>query len=504
MRRVTLLLLIFILSIGASGQASAYATVDSGKGIIEDPALENGLKLILNKPVDSPLTSTDLEQLTVVDLSNAGIHSLSGLEYATNLTHLRLYGNEIDDLTPLQHLSQLREIDVRNNYITSIDALAELKELGRLYISNNSISSIEVVRGFTRLHTFYASGNQIYSLSALSDIDDLKWLEISNNEITDLTPVANLSGLQQLNVANNRIQSLDVLADLPNTLLELNVAGNGISDLTPLEHMTRLRALDISGNQIQHIKAIEGLVRLTELNAESNQIYDLEPLRQLNRLEVLKLANNRVWDLTPIAGFTFTRENPMNAVQDISASASLSSGVQPTTNEAEAAGLTVQNNYLDVSNGSNTMSLLNQMNVREQKRTPQGHFQRLIEGSTTAYVGDRTYALEAAPFIHEGRTYVPLRFVSEQLNARVNWDQSKGEAEITQGDKIIRWTAGNKQVIVDDSLMMNDAPLLIVSGTAFVPVRFVSEQLNSTVGYIGRSKTILIFENRQIDNNLPS
>ncbi|MGF9699388.1 leucine-rich repeat domain-containing protein [Paenibacillus sp. MABNR03] len=504
MRRVTLLLLIFILSIGASGQALAYATVDSGKGIIEDPALENGLKLILNKPVDLPLTSADLEQLTVVDLSNAGIQSLSGLEYATNLTHLRLYGNEISDLTPLQHLSQLREIDVRNNYITSIDALAELKELGRLYISNNSISSIEVVRGFTRLHTFHASGNQISSLSALSDLDDLKWLEISNNEIRDLTPVANLSGLQKLNVANNRIQSLDALTDLPNTLLELNMAGNGISDLTPLEHMTRLRALDISGNQIQHIKSIEGLVKLAELNAESNQIYDLEPLRQLNRLEVLKLANNRVWDLTPIADITFTQANAMNTVQDIGASTSVAPNVQTPVTEPESPGLTVQNNYLDVSGGSSTMGLLNQMNVREQKRTPQGRFQRLIEGSTTAYVGDRTYALEAAPFIHEGRTYVPLRFVSEQLDARVNWDQSKEEAVITQGDKTIRWTVRNKQVIVDDALMMNDAPLLMVNGTAFVPVRFVSEQLNSTVGYIGRSKTILIFENRQIDNNVQS
>lgn len=504
MKRLALLCLIFILSIGASGQAMAYATMDSGKGIIEDPALENGLKLILNKPVDSPLTSSDLEQLTVVDLSNAGIQSLSGLEYATNLTHLRLYGNEIEDLTPLKHLDQLREIDVSNNYITSIDPLADLKQLGRLYISNNSISSIEVVRGFTRLHTFYASGNQIYSLSALSELDHLKWLEISNNEITDLAPLVHQSRLQQLNVANNRLQSLAPLTEMDNTLLRLNVAGNAISDLTPLQHMTRLQGLDISNNHIQHLKALEGLARLTELNAESNQIYDLEPLRQLTKLEVLKLANNRVWDLTPIADFTFTQAVPVNTVQDIGASTSVSPNVLPPMTEAESAGLTVQNNYLDVSSGSSTMSLLNQMNVREQKRTPQGRFQRLIEGSTTAYVGDRTYALEAAPFIHEGRTYVPLRFVSEQLNAQVGWDRNKQEAVITQGEQTIRWTAGNKQVVVDGSLLMNDAPLLIENGTAFVPVRFVSEQLNTTVGYISRSKTILIFENKQADNSIDS
>lgn len=503
MRRMTLLFLVFILSLGASGQAMAYTTTDLGEGIIEDPALENGLKLILNKPLDVPLTPSDLEQLKVVDLSNAGIQNLSGLEYANNLTHLRLYGNEIDDLTPLEHLSQLREIDVRNNYITSIDALADLKELGRLYISNNSISSIEAVRGFTRLHTLHASGNQIISLSPLSDANALKWLEISNNTISDLTPLVGKTRLQQLNVANNKIQTLDVLAELPNTLQNLNVAGNHIADLTPLEHMTRLRTLDISGNQVQHLNGLEGLTGLTELNAESNQIYDLEPVRQLSSLDVLKLSNNRVWNLTPIADFTFTRDySATSTPQDISASTSVTSGIQTSVSEVEPAGLTVQNNYLDVASGSDTMRLLNQMNVREQKRTPQGSFQRLIEGSTTAYVGDRAYALEAAPFIDEGRTYVPLRFVSEQLNAGVNWNSGTREAVITQNDKTIRWTVGNNQVVVNDTTAINDAPLLMKNGKAFVPVRFISEQFNTTVGYIGSSKTILIFENKPQDENI--
>lgn len=61
MRRMTLLFLVFILSLGASGQAMAYTTTDLGEGIIEDPLLEDGLKLILNKPLDVPLTSSDLE-----------------------------------------------------------------------------------------------------------------------------------------------------------------------------------------------------------------------------------------------------------------------------------------------------------------------------------------------------------------------------------------------------------------------------------------------------------
>lgn len=505
MKRITLLLLICILSMGTAGQVMAYSTTDSDHSLIKDAALEEGLKLILNIPVGESLTSEDLKQLRVVDLSNAGIQSLSGLEHAVNLTHLRLYGNEITDLTPLEHLTELREIDVRNNYITSIQPLAALKQLGRLYLSNNSISSIDVVREFPRLHTLHASGNQILSLNALTALRSLKWLEISNNDITDLTPLAEQAQLTQLNVANNHISALDALAELPDTMRELNVAGNHISRLAPLSHMTELRKLDISGNQIQQLSDIATLKKLTELNAESNQIYDLEPLRKLTKLNVLKLSGNRIWDLTPISELSFTPDSSgVQSVNNISASTSVSLSTPSVMTETAAAGLTVHNNYLDVTSGSHTMQLLNQMNVREQKRTPQGRFQRLIEGSATAYVGDRAYELGAAPFIHEGRTYVPLRFVSEHLNARVNWNSGTREAVITQADQTIRWSVGNKQVNINDEPLMNDAPLLMKDGIANVPVRFISEQLQTTVGYIASSKTILIFEKKLQPGNVTS
>lgn len=507
MKRIRLLLLICILSIGTAGQAMAYTTVDSDNSLIKDPALEEGLKLILNIPVGESLKSTDLKQLRVVDLSNAGIQNLSGLEQAVNLTHLRLYGNEITDLTPLEHLTELREIDVRNNYITSIQPLAGLQQLGRLYISNNSISSIDVVREFPKLNTLHASGNQIPNLDALTELHSLKWLEISNNAITDLMPLAEKTELTQLNVANNHISSLKALLNLPNTLRELNVAGNHISSLAPLSHMTQLRTLDISNNQIQQLNDIATITNLTELNADSNQIYNLEPLRKLTKLNVLKLSDNRIWDLTPISELSFVSgSSGLPSVDHISASTSISSGLPniTTETEAESEGLTVQNNYLDVTHGSHTMQLLNRMNVKEQKRTPQGHFQRLIEGSATAYVGDRAYVLDTAPFIHDGRTYVPLRFVSEQLNARVNWNSGTRKAVITQEDQTIQWSVGNKQVVINDKLIMNDAPLLMKNGSVYVPVRFISEQLHTTVGYIADSKTILIFENKpQPDEGVP-
>ncbi|WP_411831772.1 stalk domain-containing protein [Paenibacillus dokdonensis] len=56
---------------------------------------------------------------------------------------------------------------------------------------------------------------------------------------------------------------------------------------------------------------------------------------------------------------------------------------------------------------------------KSQRRT-----RRLVIGSTTAYVGDRAYRITIAPFIHTGRTYVPICFISGKLGVNVGWNQS--------------------------------------------------------------------------------
>ncbi|MEK5406693.1 copper amine oxidase N-terminal domain-containing protein [Paenibacillus sp. FSL W8-0439] len=121
--------------------------------------------------------------------------------------------------------------------------------------------------------------------------------------------------------------------------------------------------------------------------------------------------------------------------------------------------------------------------------------QRLVISNKTAYVGDSAYRISAAPFIQTGRTYVPIRFISEKLGATVNWNQSTKEVTIQKDGKTIRWAVGNRQVKVNQQTVMQDAPLLLKNGSAFVPVRFVAEQLNTSVEYMGSKHMIVIFKN---------
>ncbi|WP_424767911.1 copper amine oxidase N-terminal domain-containing protein [Paenibacillus sp. sgz302251] len=85
---------------------------------------------------------------------------------------------------------------------------------------------------------------------------------------------------------------------------------------------------------------------------------------------------------------------------------------------------------------------------------------------------------------------------SEKLRANVSWNQSTKEVTIEKDGKTIRWNVGNSQVRVNQQTVMFDAPLLQINNSTFVPVRFVSEQLNTSVEYLGSKKMVIIFENK--------
>lgn len=51
-------------------------------------------------------------------------------------------------------------------------------------------------------------------------------------------------------------------------------------------------------------------------------------------------------------------------------------------------------------------------------------------GSRYVKVNGQQMSLDAAPYIFQNRTYIPLRFLSEQLNARVSWNSQKREVNI--------------------------------------------------------------------------
>lgn len=78
---------------------------------------------------------------------------------------------------------------------------------------------------------------------------------------------------------------------------------------------------------------------------------------------------------------------------------------------------------------------------------------------------------------------VPLRFISESLGAEVAWNQATSTATITLSGKKIQITLGSKTVIVNGKTTGLDAPAEYKQGRTFVPLRMISEALGKKVFY---------------------
>lgn len=116
----------------------------------------------------------------------------------------------------------------------------------------------------------------------------------------------------------------------------------------------------------------------------------------------------------------------------------------------------------------------------------------LYVGKTTAYVNGASVKLDAPPVIQNGRTLVPVRFISEQMGAKVTWDRAKKQVTIVQGSKTIILTINSSKVLVNGKSATIDVPAKIINDRTMVPVRFVSEQLGYNVEWIAESKKVII------------
>jgi hypothetical protein len=117
---------------------------------------------------------------------------------------------------------------------------------------------------------------------------------------------------------------------------------------------------------------------------------------------------------------------------------------------------------------------------------------KLVIGDTTAYIGSSTSTLDAPPFIEKGFTLVPLRFISEAFGASVDWNDALKVITINYRTLTIQLQVGSNVVLVGTEFKKLDVPPKIVNGRTFVPIRFISETFGAEVGWDGATKTVTI------------
>lgn len=158
-----------------------------------------------------------------------------------------------------------------------------------------------------------------------------------------------------------------------------------------------------------------------------------------------------------------------------------------------AASLNEPTDVIELQDGSLAIadSSNNKIRIVQRYAAPQheedGKIHVIIEGSLLA--------TDVAPQLKQGRTYVPLRALADQLGYKVSYDRSKGQVSLVidselsytfseNGAAAVKNTAAGAETLAETSIMVQNRLL--------VPVRFITEELQYDVQWDAEYKHVVI------------
>ena len=110
-------------------------------------------------------------------------------------------------------------------------------------------------------------------------------------------------------------------------------------------------------------------------------------------------------------------------------------------------------------------------------------------GKSVGYVNGLEKALDAAPIIRNSRTMLPVRFVAENLGATVGWDGATSTVTVTTATTKLEIKIGATTAKINGVAVTLDSPAFIENSRTYLPVRFVAENLGAEVAWDGATST---------------
>ena len=116
----------------------------------------------------------------------------------------------------------------------------------------------------------------------------------------------------------------------------------------------------------------------------------------------------------------------------------------------------------------------------------------LTIGSKDVKVDGNKVANDVAPMIKADRTFLPIRVIAEALGATVTWSEADQSVTIVEGNTTIVIYIGQAFALVNGTPVQLDAPAFIEDGRTFLPVRFIAENLGATVTWNEANQSVTI------------
>ena len=368
-----------------------------------------------------------------------------------------------EDIT-MEDMERIIDLDARGRGIEDLTGLEYAVNLEALGLSRNQVSDIRVLENLENLEWLHLSENQISDVVPLQNLSKLEWLAFNDNQVSDIGVLEYLTNLKQLFFGNNQVSDITAVGNLTN-LDRVLFPDNQVSDISVLENLTTLRYLDFSSNQVSEITSLGGLTNLERLLFPDNQVSEIGVLENLTNLQELDVRFN---------GLDTTRDSDtMMLIQQF---------IQDGINVAYLPQVEIPVDEV-IDKGA------------EHVKMTIGDFAYEIDGALVVP------AMDVAPFIEDGRTFVPARFLAEAFAAAADWTPKDAKVEtvyLERADVLITISIGQATLEIYDKMVDEtetvaiDAPARIVEGRTFLPFRAIGEAFGVEVDYAADPETGLV------------
>lgn len=140
----------------------------------------------------------------------------------------------------------------------------------------------------------------------------------------------------------------------------------------------------------------------------------------------------------------------------------------------------------NLSAGSHTLTVTAGESSRSYTFVKNADIKLIINGETVV--------TDTAPVLEDNRTLVPLRVISENLDAAVDWNDSTQTVTITKDGRNFYLTIGDKTIRGDGGSIITeiDVPAKLINDRTMVPVRAVATILGANVNWDESTQSVII------------
>jgi hypothetical protein len=172
---------------------------------------------------DGEIEVSEVINVWQLDVSNANISDLTGINYFVSLKNLYCNNNLLTTLT-LSPSITLNSLDVSHNDLTTIDVSFQLNGDGNILASYNNLTSFIIPPGYHE--SVDLSHNQLTNLTFNNTYMD--FLNLSYNNLSSMQVIGSTGGYFYTNISNNQFTTLDLsnFGSFDTNSSVLNISGN--------------------------------------------------------------------------------------------------------------------------------------------------------------------------------------------------------------------------------------------------------------------------------------